>query len=90
MSWTPAIWSTIIGALVGAASTIVTSYWVTYKNVELPKIELETRKASIEVHKLALSLSPNINITCKSSKANPWKGRVGCTSKDNGIYHTTI
>lgn len=90
MSWTPAILSSIIGAIFGAASTILTSYWITYKGIELPKIELEAKKTSIEVHKLALSLSPNISVSCKSNRIDKWKWSVACASKNAGIYHANI
>ncbi|QAU34670.1 hypothetical protein EKL02_11010 [Janthinobacterium sp. 17J80-10] len=94
----------MVGAIFGAAASIGTQYWITYKGIESPKIEIEKKKlnlesqkteldfkkASIDAHKQILALTPNINANCSGSNIDPWVWRVSCSLKNNGIYHADV
>jgi hypothetical protein len=89
--------STLAGVIIGAALTIGANYWITYKGIEEPKIELEktktaieSKKASIEAHKQALSLTPTVSTSCNSYPIDAWTLRVSCNSKNTGTYHAFV
>lgn len=89
--------STILGVVIGALLTIGANYWITYKAIEEPKIELEkaktsieAKKASIEAHKQALSLTPTVTTNCQSHAIDLWTLKVSCNSKNTGTYHALV
>lgn len=84
---------TLTGILIGS----LLNYWITYKSIEEPKIKLEAektaieaKKAAIEAHKQALFLTPTVATNCQSRVIDSWTFRVGCNSKNTGMYHAVV
>lgn len=92
-----ALLGTLAGVLIGTAASVGTTYWITFQGIEKPKIDLETKKvelelrrAAVEAHKQALSLTPNVSLTCAAASMDPWTWKVSCNAKNNGSYHADI
>jgi hypothetical protein len=102
--WTPTVIASFLGVLIGTVTTIGTQYWITFKGIEQPKIELEMKKvelesrkaeidlkkSAIEAHKQASALTPNVSVTCNAENIDAWTWKVACNSKNNGVYHSDI
>ena len=87
----------LLGVTIGTLLTIGAQYWISYKGIEQPKIELEAqktalemKKAAIEVHKQALLLTPNLEVNCWTKPVDRWSWKVSCTTKNNGQYHADV
>lgn len=80
----------IAGVVVGSLLTIAAQYYITYQRIELPKIELEAKKAAIEAHKQALALTPSVSTSCNAKLLDGWTWKVMCTTKNSGSYHADV
>jgi hypothetical protein len=87
-----ALASVVVGAI-----TVGFQYFVTYREIELPKIELESRrialeekKVAIDAQKLAVGLTPNIETSCSAARQNAWTWFISCTNKNSGAYHVDV
>lgn len=70
--------------------TIAAQYFINYKSIEKPRIELEQKKAALEANKYALSVMPNVEVDCNSNVVSDKVISVNCKAKNNGAYPINI
>lgn len=88
--WTLAVVTSLVSVLIGSAATIGAQHWITYQEIERPKMELEIKKVAIEAHKQASSLRPNIDVSCSAESIDEWTWKVDCSTKNSGAYHADV
>ncbi|MGM9515959.1 hypothetical protein ACS5PK_17045 [Roseateles sp. DB2] len=76
----------LLGGLTASAIGAYVQYAITLRQVEMPKLALESRKAQLDAHRQILALSPNMNTQCSASRWNDWAWRIQCDTKSSGMY----
>lgn len=91
-------WIGVVASLGGVLLGGLLQYFVTYKSIERPKlaleqsrVDLERKRASLEGHKLAMSLTPLVDTRCSASPMpDSITFRIDCSFKNSGFHHVQI
>lgn len=76
----------LVAGSTGAVLALIGQYLITYRSIEMPKIELERRKVDIETYKLGVTLIPVVEPTCMSRRLEKSVWRVTCRFSNKGQY----
>lgn len=80
------IYSALIGVLIGSIITVSAQYFISYRMIEKPRIDLEQRKVLLEAQRQLSSFMPNVNTECTAIKASKYTHKFFCRYKNNGQH----
>lgn len=79
-----------ISGLAGVIVATIAQYFINYHFIEQPKIELEKKKVALEAQRQVLSLVPQIESSCGSTRLDTWTWRIDCHSTNKGQYPVIV
>jgi hypothetical protein len=80
----------LTGGFTAALIGVAAQYFIAYKLIEEPKIEIEKRKVAIEAQKQSASLIPIFSNECSATAIDAWTWRLQCSNKSSGQYSAWV
>lgn len=77
----------VVIAVITVMGSVLGSYWVTYQQIEKPKIAMETQKNDIAGLQIVQDMRPSAEVRCGAVELNPLRSwRISCSVKNTGKY----
>jgi hypothetical protein len=80
------IYSALIGVLAGSIITVSAQYFISYRLIEKPRIDLEQKKVFLEAQRQLSSLMPNIDKKCSTRKISKYTHSFFCIYENHGQH----